>query len=166
MTGEIDRLPPLHSGVAAVVMIGFLTLLAGVYAGLAAPFGVLSMFAAVVTMLRGWRRAAFWSGGLLFLGGIVAGIQNAPTVVVLLVVSGAVVAWDLLDNSVSLGEQLGREASTGRAEIVHVGGSAVLGLGVSLAGFALYSVAGGGMPLSALVFLLLSAVALTSVLRN
>jgi len=166
VTHEIDRLPPLHSGVAAVVLISLLTLLTGLYTGFAAPFGVASMLAATVSMLRGWRRAATWSGSLLFLGAVAAGTQNAPTFVVLLAVSGAVVAWDLLDNAVSLGEQLGREASTGRAELVHVGGSAVVGLAVSLGAYGLYTVVGGGKPLSALVLFLLAAVALTSVLRN
>lgn len=166
MTGEIDRRPPLRGGVAAVALLAVLTLVESVYAPYAAPFGALAVLAATAAAARGWRRAATWAGFLAFLGAVVAGVQNAPPVVVLLGVTGAVVAWDLLDNGVSLGDQLGREASTGRAELVHAGGSAALGLGVSFAAYALYTVVGGGKPLSALVLLLLAAVALTSLLRD
>ncbi|WP_135820228.1 DUF7519 family protein [Halostella litorea] len=166
MTVEIDRLPPVNSGMAAVVVASLCTALLGLYSLYAAPFGALAMVAAAGTTFRGWRRAATLTGVFLFLGAMVSGVLGAPTVVVVAGVGGSVVAWDLLDNAVSLGEQLGREADTSRAELVHAAGSVSVGAVVSLCSYGLYQVAGGGRPLAALVFLLLGAVALTSVLRS
>ena len=166
MTDEITRLPSLHSGVFAAAAISVVTLVLGFYAVLSVPFGGLALCAAAVAVVRGWRRAAVWAGVLLFGGAVAAAVENAPTLVVLVGAGGAVVAWDLLDNAISLGEQLGREADTRRTEVVHAGGSVAVALGVAAGSYGLYSVAGGGKPLSALVFLLVAVVALTSVLRT
>lgn len=166
MTEEITRLPSLQSGGLAAAAISVVALALGFYSMLALPFGALALCAAAAAVARGWRRAAVWAGVLLFGAAVAAAVENAPTLVVLLGAGGAVVAWDLLDNAISLGEQLGREADTRRTEVVHAGGSVALALGVSVGSYGLYSVAGGGKPLSALVFLLIAVVALTSVLRT
>ena len=166
MTTEIERLPPVTSGVAAVVVASLCTAVIGLYSLYAVPFGALAMVAALATTFRGWRRAATLAGVFLFLGAVVAGVLDVPTAVVVAGVAGAVVVWDLLDNAVSLGEQLGRETDASRAELVHAVGSVSIGLVVSLTSYGVYAVAGGGRPLAALVFLLLGVVALTSLLRS
>lgn len=166
MTDEISRLPSLHSGVVAAATVSVVTLALGFYAAIAVPFGVLALCAAAVAVVRGWRRAAVWAGILLFGGVVAAAVENAPTPVVLVGAGGAVVVWDLLDNAIGLGEQLGREADTRRTEVVHAAGSVALAFAVSAGSYGLYSLAGGEKPLSALVFLLVAVVALTSVLRT
>ncbi|WP_121821959.1 DUF7519 family protein [Halostella salina] len=166
MTAEIDRRPPVHSGVAAVVVASLCTAVVGLFSLYATPFAALAIVTATVTTFAGWRRAAALTGVLLFLAAMVAGFLSAPDAVVVVIAGGAVVAWDLLDNAIGLGEQVGREADTSRAELAHAAGSVGVGVVVTVVSYGLYRVSGGGQPLSALVLLLLGVVALTSLLRT
>jgi len=78
---------------------------------------------------------------------------------------GTVVAWDVATNAVELGEQMGREADTTRAEVTHA--LATTGVGVVLAAtsYGVYVLSGGGQPVGAVIALLVGALALLSALR-
>ena len=111
------------------------------------------------------RRAAVTLGALALFAGVVAAGLNAGSPAPLLVGAvGTVVAWDAGRYGIGLGEQVGRAPATATVELRHA--AATLGVGVATAGVAagIYAVAGGGQPLSALVFLLVAALALASAL--
>lgn len=80
-------------------------------------------------------------------------------------VAAALVAWDLGEHAIALGEQLGRRADTARLELLHAAGSvavATAGAGTASLGFLL---ARGGRPELALVSLLFGVIALLTALR-
>lgn len=78
----------------------------------------------------------------------------------------AVLAWDLGEHAIGLGEQLGREAPTRRGELAHAGASAGVGLATAVAGYVVYRVAWGGQPLAALLLLLFAALFLMLSVRE
>lgn len=148
------------SVLAAVVVVAALTPagagqlvaavgLVGLGAGLARPSAMLLGAGATV----------------LFAGVLVAGVLGAPPEPVLVAAAGTVVAWDVGENALALGEQLGRAARTDRAELVHAAGSAgVAAVGAALAYLAFVGV-DPGQPSLALVLLLFGAVLLATALR-
>ncbi len=111
------------------------------------------------------RRSAVTLGALaLFAGVVAAGLGAGSPTPLLVGAVGTVVAWDAGRYGIGLGEQVGRAPATAAVELRHAG--ATLAVGVATAGVAagIYAVAGGGQPLSALVFLLVAALALASAL--
>ncbi|SFR90254.1 hypothetical protein SAMN05216559_0771 [Halomicrobium zhouii] len=121
--------------------------------------GLAVLLAGLVPVRSGWERRLVTAGAaLLFVGVVTSGVVRGASEMQLLVAGVAsVLAWDLGEQSVSLGGQVGRRAQTHRAELVHAGGSllagvAILGVtlgvaamdvqGLSLAGFAVLLVAG------------------------
>lgn len=165
MTGEIDRRPATTSAAVSLGAAGVATLAAGVTVPLVFGFGAVGFAALVLAFYYGSRRLATTGAGVIFLGELVAGALGTEPLALLVAVAATVVAYDCMENAISVGEQLGRAADTERAELAHAAGSgtvAVLAVGVP---FAAFSLAGGGKPASALVVMLLAAVLLTSVLR-
>jgi hypothetical protein len=76
-----------------------------------------------------------------------------------------VLAFDAASNALAIGEQLGRESSTVRAEIVHSAASLGVGSTAIVVGYAVFAVSAGGQPLAALLLLAGGAVALVTGLR-
>jgi hypothetical protein len=96
----------------------------------------------------------------------VTGSSGGAPVRVVLSAATTLVAWDLGDHAVTLGDQLGRRATTWRLELLHAAGAiavAAVGAGV---GSLLFVGGAGGQPLGALVALLVGTVALLTVLRS
>ena len=161
---EIDRSPAVVSSGLAVVAAG----VSVVGTAFGAPTGALGGAAGLVVLGLGLlvasRRAVTVGGGLLFAGVLFAGASGASAEPLLLGTVGAVVAWDVGDNAISVGQQLGRAARTRNAELVHAAASLAVGGVTAAVGYAVYLAAAAGQPLTALVFLLLGAVVLVSAL--
>jgi hypothetical protein len=102
--------------------------------------------------------------------GLAAGVAFAagayPVAFPLTGTVAAVVAWDLGEQAVGVGEQLGREADTRRLELVHAGTTLALGSVTAAVGFALYRVAFRGVSFATLLLLLAAAMFLMLSLRE
>jgi len=162
--GEVTRRPTLLSRRLALVAGTLVTLLAGLYATAAVVVGLAGTLALWAATLDGRQRLVDGGGAGLLLATVVAGLV-APIPVTLVCTVCSVVAWDLATNAVELGEQVGREPETTRAELAHA--LATTGVGVVLAGgaYGVYSVGGGGRPAGAVIALLVGVLALLSALR-
>jgi len=74
--------------------------------------------------------------------------------------------WDFGEQAINVGEQLGREADTERLELTHAAASTIIAVAAGGVGYGIYLAGAGNQPMTALVFLLVAAVALTSALRS
>jgi hypothetical protein len=161
---EIDR-SPARLGRLASMSAGLLALASsGLYSWPAFATGTFGLSLLLVGLVRGSH--GFVTGGafVLFLGGILAGAGGAPVLPVLVGVTAAVLAWDLGENAIGIGAQLGRGADTVRLEAVHIAASTVVGAVVAGVGFGLYRVGTGEHPVAALVLLVIAAVLLVEAL--
>lgn len=125
----------------------------------------LVLVAAGVGFDRGRQRLVTVGAAVLFSGVLTAGAMGAPIELLLVGGTASILAWDFGQNAISVGEQLGRESRTTRAEIVHAAGSTIVATLTAGVGYAIYRVASGGQPIVALVFLLIAAIVLVSTLR-
>ncbi|GAB7091992.1 hypothetical protein JCM18237_22630 [Halorubrum luteum] len=162
---ERDDRPPVSSVVAAAIA-GGVALSAGF---LAEPTGGALVGVAAVGLvlgtLRGSHRVLSWSAGAGVVGLGVAGYLGAAPEPLLVAAAALAVAWDVGDHGVSLGRQVGRDASTRRNVVAHAGVTVLVGgtaVGVT---YVAYVLAAGGQPVTALAFLLLGAVVVASTLR-
>lgn len=130
--------------------------------------GLVVLAAGVVRIRRGWARYLVMAGtGLLLIGVLLSGVVHGASRPFLLAGAAAsVVAWDVGEQGINLGEQVGSRASTWSAELVHAGGSAIVGgVGIGLA-FGVYAVGFEHIPLVGLLLLLAGAVTLTAALYS
>ncbi|MFB6197890.1 MAG: hypothetical protein ABEI52_06435 [Halobacteriaceae archaeon] len=163
---EIDRAPPTWSRV--------ISLLAGTVAfgitvvGYAGGLGIAAVGMTLLGMglLTANRRSLGAGAVILFLGVVLAATRMTSPVLPLLGTVAAVVAWDAGDNGITIGRQLGASSPTARAEAVHVGATAAIGLVASGVTYAIYQLASENQPLPALVLLLFAVIVLTSTLRD
>jgi hypothetical protein len=163
---EIQRSPPpLGSSVALVsATVGLLaTALASVGAAGPSALGVLLV---VLGLSRASRRLVTLGGVALFVGVLVAGVRGGGPELLLVAALGTVLAWDVGEHAIGIGEQLGRDADSSRAVLVHAATTLLVGAFGAAVCYAAFLVVGGGQPVSALVFLLLGAVALVAALRG
>ncbi|WP_336360978.1 DUF7519 family protein [Haladaptatus sp. ZSTT2] len=163
---DIDRTPPdfgraLTMGVALVAV--FVAAYAGPSTVLLALAGVLSI---AIGILRGRRVAVTLGAGVLFVALLLAGVSGLSIPLTLFGIGATVLAWDVGENAIGLGEQLGRNAPTKRAQLVHAGGSVAVVALVGVLGYVVYLMAMTTNSLTALVLLLIGALVLTSVLRG
>lgn len=101
----------------------------------------------------------------LFGGVVLAGLTGAVTMPLLLATMGAILAWDLGEQAVTLGRQVGREGPSARGELVHAGTSLLVGIvTVGLVGGVSTTVS-GGVHVGALVVLLVAGFVLVSAIR-
>ncbi|MDY6764793.1 MAG: hypothetical protein SV377_03770 [Halobacteria archaeon] len=112
-------------------------------------------------LMRGTRRFVTVGSFIILLGLIGGSVLSSPTELLILGIASTVIAWDLGENAISIGKQLGREADTKRAEYTHAAGSILVGAASAGIGYAIYTVATGGQPIGALVFLLLAGIILS-----
>jgi hypothetical protein len=161
----IDRSPALLS-TSIALFAGTVSLLGSALGSIVAvapsAAGVLALG---IGLLRGSRRALLLGSGGLLAGVILAGAEGAGPAALLVGTLGAVLAWDVGEHGIGVGEQLGREADTTRGELAHAALSVTVGAVAAAIGFGAYLAAAGGQPVTALVFFLLGAVLLVSALR-
>jgi len=162
---EIDRRPAPLSAVLAIAA----SAIAAIAASTGSPAGgaLAGIGVAVVApgVVVGSRRLVHADALALVTGIVLGGTGDAPELWTLTATVAAVVAWDAGQNAISLGEQLGREADTARAEVAHATGTVAVGSLTAGVAYALYLGAGGNQPLSAVVLLLVAVVVLVGALR-
>jgi len=109
----------------------------------------------------------FVSAGLaaLLVGVALTGIfQRAAPIHLLVSTAAAVVAWDLAEHGISLGEQLRPDAVTTTVELLHGGLTAAYGALLVAIAMITYQNGSTDLPLGGVVLLLLAAVTLLSLL--
>lgn len=165
MTGsELDRRPS-RTGTALALLAAVVVVAALTPAGAGQLVAVTGLVAFAAALRRGSAVLLGAGGTGLFAGVLLGGVAGAPPEPMLVAAAGTVVAWDVGENALTLGDQLGRAARTERAELVHAAGStAVAAVGAALAYLAFVGV-DRGQPSMALVLLLLGAVLLATTLR-
>jgi len=161
---EVTRKPTTLSGGLAMLSAAVVMLLGAGHSVLGFGIGAVGVAALAPAVVVGSRTAADVGGTVLMLSVIATGTAASEAVVLAAAVA-TVLAWDLATNAIEMGEQLGREANTDRAELVHAGATLAVGTLTAATAFAVVDLAAGGQPVTALVLLLLAALALASALR-
>ncbi|WP_436925501.1 DUF7519 family protein [Halosimplex amylolyticum] len=116
---------------------------------------------------RGSRRLVKVGSGLVLLSVFATAVVLKPPLQPLLVGTvAAVLAWDLGENAIGLGVQLGRRAETSRVELAHGLGSAAIGAGAVVAGKTVAGVGTPGFPLGVFALLLIGLVLLAGALHE
>ena len=165
--GVVDHAPARASAVLSIGALGTAVATVGL---LGVPVGTLVAVAGVPFLLygvlRGSRRGVSLGAFAVFGGVVLAGIVGAPPGPLLVGTAATVIAWDLGEQAINVGEQLGREARTVRGELVHAASGTVVGGLAIAAGYGVFALATGGQPLAALVLLLVAAIALVEAVRD
>jgi hypothetical protein len=165
-TVEFDDGPTQLSGFLASALGVLVTGASGPYDGVALVLCVVGTALVLVGIVRGSRGGVtVGCVGLLF-GALAAGVQDAPTVVMLFSVTASVLAWDTGQTAIDLGEQLGRGADTRRLELTHLFGSVAVGTVTAVVGYLALQIGTGGQPVSVLLGLLVAALLLLAGLRR
>lgn len=102
----------------------------------------------------------------LFTGVLLMALSGGAAPLALVGTAATVVALDVGENAIGLGEQLGHEINTARTELYHAGASALVGLLGIVLGYGIYTVAWGGQPILALVVLVFALLFLITGLRE
>ena len=151
----VDHAPARTSTITAFGAGVFAVLMLTLYVPLVAiPLGLIGLAFLAIGLLAGARRALGISLGVLFFAAMVAGGFGTPPELVLLSVAGAIVAFDVGENGITVGEQLGRDAATSRGEAVHAAGSVVVGVFGAALGAATFRAVGDGHPVVGVLLLL------------
>lgn len=130
--------------------------------------GLAVLFAGLLPVRSGWERALVTVGtALLFVGVVTSGVVRGASQLRLLVAGVAVVlAWDLGEQAVSLGGQVGRRARTHRAELVHGGATLAAGGAILAAALGVAALDVQGLSLAGFVALLVAGIALVLAMRH
>lgn len=96
---------------------------------------------------------------------LLGGVLGTPAELLVIAAGATILAWDVGDNALGVGEQLGRTARTARLELVHAAASLAVAVVGAAVAYAVFGLAGGGRPVLAVVLLLLGATILVGVLR-
>lgn len=162
---EITR-EPSRFGIAVAAGFGLLAVAAtGVVVPVSAAVAGIGLVVLLVGLLLPSRRLITNGAGIVLIGVLYAGYTGAPAPPLLVAALAGVLAWDAASNAVSVGEQLGKESSTFRGEVVHVASSFLAGSVAVAIGYAVYLAAAGGQPVAAVFLLVVGAVALVNALR-
>lgn len=163
----VDHSPTRTSSMAAVGAALIAALTSAPFAVLAVPlgFGGLAILASGLFGETSRARVTLGTGGL-FLSVLVAGGFGTPAEVLLVSMIGTLLAWDLGQHAIGLGEQVGSHSRTRRNEIVHASMSAMVATVSAAIGYVVFATAGGGRPVSALVLLLFAVVFFAWALRT
>lgn len=135
---------------------------------LAGIAGVVVLGVGLTGAFRGRERTFVSVGtGLLLVGAFLSGIlYGASAGGILTATAAAVIAWDLGEQAINLGEQVGREARTLRVELTHATGTVLVAAGAVALALAVRAVGVSGLSLAGLAALLGAGVLLTAALYN
>lgn len=124
--------------------------------------GLALLVAGVMAAKRGYERFLISAGtGAILLTVFVAGmVEGAAKPAMLAATASTVAAWDCGEQGINLGQQIGRQATTWRAELVHGGAGLAVGVVGVVVGVAFVTLGVTGLPLMGLTTLLAAAVLL------
>jgi hypothetical protein len=161
--GPVRRPPPLSIGisVAAAVVVA----LSVARVPIAVGIGVSGVVTVTVGLVLASRPLLEVSGAMLGLAVVAGGALGATPASVSVAALAAVVAFDVADHAQGLGQEIGRDARTRRNELVHAGGSLLVGGVAGAIAYGVFLGIAGGQPTTALAFLLCGAIALVAALR-
>lgn len=130
--------------------------------------GLLLLGLGLAPVRRGWERwfVTAGTGGVLVAVVTSGVVQGTSTMPILLAGVATVAAWDLGEQAVNLSTHVGTAARTHRAELVHGGAAAVVGVCVVAVALFVQNAQVTGVPLAGLGVLLGAAVVLTTALYN
>lgn len=161
----VTAAPPVLSVAVSLLAAAVAVASLAVAAALALPVAGVGVLGLAAGLLGGRRRWVTGGSVGLFVAALLAGVQGAPPEPLLVALLGTVVAWDVGEHGVGLGEQLGREARSRRAVAVHAAAATAVGAAATVLGYGGYLAVSGGQPTTAVVFLLVGVVALVAALR-
>lgn len=162
----IDRSPARVSQLLSVIAASVALGTSALFGSVGALFGLLGLLVIAVGVARGSRRLLTIGAFVLLVGILSGSLVSAPPELLLPGAIATVLAWDFGEQAINVGEQLGREANTQTLEIMHAASSTIVGIAAGALGYGVYLAGGGGQPVTALVFLLIAMLALTSALRG
>lgn len=162
----IEDAPAPLSATLAVVAAGTVALLAATTTGTGLLVGLAGVVLVAVGVNVGSRVALGAGTAGAFAASVVAALGGAGVPVVVGATLATVLAWDLGEQSLDVGAQVGREPSTWRGELGHAAASLGVGLAAAVAVVTVYRVATGGLTTTALVALSGAVVLLTVALRQ
>ena len=165
---EVAHAPPRFSQAVSIAAALVAVVLTAPFAILAVPFGIGGLVMVAVSVLskysRGWLTAGI--GMILFGTLITGGYGTLPAELLLVAVGAALVAWDTGQYGIVLGDQLGREASSQRIQVVHLAASAIV-IGVASAfAYLIFLLSTGGQPAPAVAVAVIGIVLLAWTLRT
>lgn len=151
----IENEPPRLTQLLSVGGILLGVLLTVPFAFLAIPFGLAGFALFAASLFRVYSRGWLTFGtGLVLTGVLITGAYGAVQAELMLVAVGAtVLAWDLGQQGISIGEQLGRNTKSNRLQLVHSAISAfVIGF-ISFVAYFVYLFMGDGRPAPAVALI-------------
>ena len=156
---------PTTVGSALSLLVGVVAVGATFAGGSAALVGLVGLATLALGLRRGDTRVLTLGAAVVFGGVLLAGIFGAPPEPTLLAAAATVVAWDAGEHAIGLGAQVGRHAETGRAEMVHAAGSALVASTAAAAAFLAFQTLASRSVL-ALVLLALGGLLIAALLRG
>lgn len=129
--------------------------------------GLFVLLIGLAPIRRGFERPLVAGGAALLFGGVVTGgvVQNTGPLALFIAGIATVFAWDLSEQSISLGRQVGRGAETLRAELAHGVGTLAAGVCVFFVAASIHRLGIDGLPLGGFLALLVAGFVLTVALR-
>lgn len=162
----VDRRPAKLSGTLAVVGAALAALTAATASTTGLLVGLAGVALVAVGVGVGGTRTLGLGAVFAFVAALWGGVDGAGAPVVLVGVLGALLAWDLGEQAIDVGRQVGRSAPTRRGELGHAAASVAVGATAALAALGVYRVATGGLTTSTLAILGLAALLLIGALRR
>lgn len=160
----VDRRPTRPASMAALLAAS-VTVLVGARVGAVPTFvgavGVLGVAGGIVSGSRTW---AAGGTGALVLAGLAASVLGGSFAPTMLAAVGAIMAWDLAEFAIGLGEHVGRGARTRRVEAVRIGTSLATGA-VALGVVVVLRAIARPLPVAALLVLLVGVLLLAAAIR-
>lgn len=165
---DVDTGPARLSSAVATLAAGVAVLTSAPLSVFALPLGLGGFAVFFAALFGSGSRSLLWVGTVgIFAGAVVAGaMAAAPPALLLTSVAAMVLAWDIGQNAISVGEQLGRGAATWRIEVVHAAASTVAAVLMVVATYAVFWIGTGGQPITALLLLLAAGLLLTWALQS
>ena len=157
---QVDTNHPTKVGSLFTIGAGVMALVGiGAYSMTGLAVAVLGLAVVVIGLLLP-RPGLLTIGALgIFIGAVLAGIDEAPVGAVLVGTIGAILAWDIGHNAASHGRQVGATTNTTSTEALHAAGSFGAGIFTAAIAYGGYTVATGGQPALAIGILLFAAIA-------
>lgn len=164
---DIDNDPTTVSSAGAIIAALVAAFTSSPFALIALPLGLGGVGMIAGTLFRnGSRRLISLGTASLFISIVISGGFGAPVELLLVSTIATVLAWDLGQNAISLGEQMGRQTETQRNEVIHAAASAIVGAAGAGLGYLIYLTSAGGYPISALVLIVLGIIFLLWSIRT